>query len=376
MRSQVPPPVTGFEIHGGDNLMSDRELAWEQWREEKQRLLQEEEQKRRDASKLPPFEKTALNWFATAPVRGVLGLLAMSGPGRRQEAEEMMRQLRPLKCTPEEEQGCDAGEQMFDMMATTLVPAAVETAAARQAALTLAREGAWAAEHPTEYAAAERLALRAGLEEGAVATEQSGPYFTPLLERLPPRLNPANYECVGLGCNFGNIRFKPRPVTGSSKVTQVAEPIIEHDAPIIAPAAEEVEASGTGSLRERPAEPDIVAANGTNITNFTGHAVDRAIGDGLKRAGVGPQAILDALKNPLKIGDVRVDQLGRQSQRFIGREAEVVVNPQTGSIVSVNPTSSSKAARLGGGGKRSCISSSLQKNLCIFLERTFSMSVS
>jgi YD repeat-containing protein len=41
--------------------------------------------------------------------------------------------------------------------------------------------------------------------------------------------------------------------------------------------------------------------------------------------------------------------LGRQSQRFIGREAEVVLNPQTGQIISVNPTSSAKAARLLGG---------------------------
>jgi hypothetical protein len=96
------------------------------------------------------------------------------------------------------------------------------------------------------------------------------------------------------------------------------------------------------------AERGIVAANGTKITGFTGHAVDRAIGDGAKRAGVSPQAILDALKNPLKIGEVRIDNLGRQSQRFIGPNAEVVVNPQTGKIVSINPTSSSKAARLGG----------------------------
>jgi len=48
----------------------------------------------------------------------------------------------------------------------------------------------------------------------------------------------------------------------------------------------------------------------------------------------------------LKINNVVTDQLGRQSQRFIGRVGEVVVNPQTGKIISVNPTSSSKAARL------------------------------
>lgn len=62
--------------------------------------------------------------------------------------------------------------------------------------------------------------------------------------------------------------------------------------------------------------------------------------------GVNSGAVLDALKNPLKIGRVVIDQLGRQSQRFIGRYCEVVVNPETGKIVSINPTSSAKAARL------------------------------
>jgi hypothetical protein len=82
------------------------------------------------------------------------------------------------------------------------------------------------------------------------------------------------------------------------------------------------------------------------IEGFTGHGVDRAIGNGSGRAGVSPQGILDALKNPLKIGDVKTDQLGRQSQRFIGETGEVVVNPQTGRVISVNPTSAKKAERL------------------------------
>jgi hypothetical protein len=63
---------------------------------------------------------------------------------------------------------------------------------------------------------------------------------------------------------------------------------------------------------------------------------------------VKPGAIVDAVKNPLQVREVVTDQLGRESQRFIGREAEVVINPQTGNVISVNPTSSAKAARLGG----------------------------
>ena len=82
-------------------------------------------------------------------------------------------------------------------------------------------------------------------------------------------------------------------------------------------------------------------SNGIKITGFTKHGLNRAIERGVK-----PDAILDALKNPLKTGEVITDQLGRQSQRFIGRFSEVVVSPQSGKIISVNPTSANKAAKL------------------------------
>jgi len=97
-------------------------------------------------------------------------------------------------------------------------------------------------------------------------------------------------------------------------------------------------------------EAGIIAQNGVKIGGFTRHGVDRAIGDGLDRRGVSPQAILDALQNPLKIAPVILDNLGRPSQRFIGQFGEVVVNPQTGLIISVNPTSTSKAFKLLSGG--------------------------
>jgi hypothetical protein len=62
------------------------------------------------------------------------------------------------------------------------------------------------------------------------------------------------------------------------------------------------------------------------------------IGDNAGRAGTRPQAILDALKNPKRIIS-GVDSLGRPYEVFIGEHARVVVNPQTGKIVSVNPLS-------------------------------------
>jgi len=86
----------------------------------------------------------------------------------------------------------------------------------------------------------------------------------------------------------------------------------------------------------------IVASNGTKITGLTRHGVQRAIGDAAERAGTRPQAILDALKNPKKIAE-GVDSQGRPFQIFTGADARVVVNPQTGQIVSVNPLSGAGA---------------------------------
>ncbi|HTE02121.1 MAG TPA: PAAR domain-containing protein [Mucilaginibacter sp.] len=89
----------------------------------------------------------------------------------------------------------------------------------------------------------------------------------------------------------------------------------------------------------------IVTPNGVKITGFTDHGLERLYGNE-NRMAVHIDSVSDALKNPLAINDPAVDKNGRTSQRFIGKKAEVVVNPKTGKIVSVNPTSSKKANKL------------------------------
>ncbi len=71
------------------------------------------------------------------------------------------------------------------------------------------------------------------------------------------------------------------------------------------------------------------------------HAVNQKINRSVRTADE-----LDAIKRPLEVKPVKIDDFGRPSQRSIGRSAEVVRNPETGQIVSVNPTSTSKAERL------------------------------
>jgi tetratricopeptide (TPR) repeat protein len=75
--------------------------------------------------------------------------------------------------------------------------------------------------------------------------------------------------------------------------------------------------------------------------NFTTHALHRA-----RERGVSGESVLDTLTSPLKIEEVRIDNLGRPSQRFIGTKAEVVINPETQQVVSVNPTSTKKSKKL------------------------------
>jgi RHS repeat-associated protein len=103
---------------------------------------------------------------------------------------------------------------------------------------------------------------------------------------------------------------------------------------------------GEGAL-EGVSGLEIQASDGTVITGFTEHGLDRAVGEGASgmagtRAGTKPDAILDALKNPKSIKG-GIDSQGRPYKVFTGQNARVVVNPQTGLIVSVNPTSGAGA---------------------------------
>jgi hypothetical protein len=68
---------------------------------------------------------------------------------------------------------------------------------------------------------------------------------------------------------------------------------------------------GPEDTQIKPAEPQV-----------EGHAEDRA-----KERGVSPEAIADALNNPIKTKPIRTDSLGRPSQQLVGKQATVVVNP-------------------------------------------------
>ncbi len=84
-----------------------------------------------------------------------------------------------------------------------------------------------------------------------------------------------------------------------------------------------------------------VTNDGILITRVAEHALDRMIERNRNAADV-----LDAINNPLKTRDKPVDAMGRKSKEYIGERGTAVVNPDTGAIATVFPTSSRKVRKL------------------------------
>lgn len=62
--------------------------------------------------------------------------------------------------------------------------------------------------------------------------------------------------------------------------------------------------------------------------------------------GVSLDDVKDALTNPLHIDEIKHDDQGRPSQRFIGEGATVNINPETGIITTVWKTGSGKIKKI------------------------------
>lgn len=74
----------------------------------------------------------------------------------------------------------------------------------------------------------------------------------------------------------------------------------------------------------------------------TEHAVKRQAERGLSN-----DKIKDAINSPLYIGDVKIDAQGRKSQKYIGKDATVIINPDSGKIITAYPTSSRRRRKYG-----------------------------
>ena len=90
----------------------------------------------------------------------------------------------------------------------------------------------------------------------------------------------------------------------------------------------------------------VTTPNGIEISELSHHGIERFIGDGEKRKCVLVEDVRNALIKPLDIKEIKIDNLGRKSQKFIGEKATISINPETGNIIQTNPTSSKLAERL------------------------------
>ena len=81
---------------------------------------------------------------------------------------------------------------------------------------------------------------------------------------------------------------------------------------------------------------NIKTSNGIQINRISKHLVERS-----EERGIFRQDIEDAVLKPLHICDVKVDENGRKSQRFIGENATVNINPENGTVITVWKTGKS-----------------------------------
>lgn len=97
------------------------------------------------------------------------------------------------------------------------------------------------------------------------------------------------------------------------------------------------------SLENKP-ENDIIKMNLQFFADKSRHAEDREAERNISEA-----AIQDALQNPLFKGEVVMDEYGRKSIKYIGREATVIMNPDTNTEITTWKTGSRIRKKYEGG---------------------------
>ena len=87
---------------------------------------------------------------------------------------------------------------------------------------------------------------------------------------------------------------------------------------------------------------NLTTPNGLHVSDVAKHAIMRK-----DQRGISYEDVADALQNPLFIEDIRIRSDGLRSQRFIGKNATVNVNPDTGKIITMWKTGADTRKRHG-----------------------------
>lgn len=81
--------------------------------------------------------------------------------------------------------------------------------------------------------------------------------------------------------------------------------------------------------------------NGVKIKEVTEHISERII-----ERNIGIFDLVDGVKNPLEIGDIKFDSKNRPSFKVISKKVTFYINPEKGSITTVHKTGNSTLKKL------------------------------
>lgn len=241
-----------FEMPGSLDLMTDEELAREQWRVIQAELRRAEQQQWHDSPDLLPTSKALLNGLARVPYN-MLAPFFMGSPEGAAQVAELWDRLRPVKYTPEEKKYGETMEEIVGFageLAATVGGGALLDAEKTGSQLALragAREAAKQTGREAAYRAAEQVALSTGEAVGAEAAQLGGSRISQFLDAVRVRMNPANYRVCGVSCGGGGIEFKPPKLPSATTGINAADSIgeeapsgVAHDTPALIPQREQL----------------------------------------------------------------------------------------------------------------------------------------
>ena len=94
-----------------------------------------------------------------------------------------------------------------------------------------------------------------------------------------------------------------------------------------------------------PVSLNVKSKDGIVVKSISKHAKEQA-----EKRGVKPEHLIDAITNPLYIGETKYNTNGLPSKNFIGKYATACVNPENGKVATVYPTSSKRVRKYSKGG--------------------------
>lgn len=96
----------------------------------------------------------------------------------------------------------------------------------------------------------------------------------------------------------------------------------------------------------------VKTSKGTEVSRQSKHFMERVVGTmkdpktGRSRSGVTVDGIKDALENPLRVLPVRTASGSDKSQKYIGRDGTVAIDPDSGVLIQCNPTDADYVRRI------------------------------